>query len=85
MAIKAHPPQKGHSTSGLATEADRQRVLELLDPLTAYARAAAIEPQAATYRKWLLWAKDAEVPSKQIEDIAVQWNRALPRESEPLF
>ena len=56
----------------------------VLEPGRAYRQAAMIQPDAETFQKWWAWAQRVDLPVKQKEDIAKQWQRSRPRDVLPL-
>ncbi len=70
--------------AALRPKSVEQLANDLLEPGRPFQRAAAIRPELEVFQQWWNWAEKFDLPAKQMEDIALQWNRSRPRDARPL-
>jgi hypothetical protein len=67
------------------TGSDASLANDLLSPGRPFQRAASIRPDAEVFQLWWRWAEKVDLPPKGKEDIALEWRRGRPRDSQPLL
>jgi hypothetical protein len=67
------------------TGSDASLADDVLVPGRAFGRAAAIRPEAEVFQQWWRWAEKVDLPPKAKEEIALEWHRGRPRDSQPLL
>ena len=67
------------------TGSDASLADDVLSPGRPFQRAASIRPDAEVFQKWWRWAENVDLPPKGKEEIALEWHRGRPQESQPLL
>ena len=82
--ISPHYTGQSEQICALKPVSDKHLAAQFFEPGYGFKKAAAIRPDARTFAKWCIWADRLQLPVKDREDIALAWQKGLPKDVQPL-